>query len=70
MLGCANMNIKQCDRCGQIYKTNQITSIIKRIKTTETFIGVGLISDNRGYSRKYDLCDNCIENFQKWIKNS
>ena len=64
------MNIKQCDRCGQIYKTNQITSIIKRIKTTEIFIGVGLISDNRGYSRKYDLCDNCIENFQKWIKNS
>lgn len=65
------MVIKRCDRCGKNYENNNLVQgIIPRIGLEEKIIGIGLMSDQRRYSRKYDLCDDCVKDFKKWIKNS
>ena len=63
------MVVKRCDRCGKNYENNNLVQgIIPRIGLEEKIIGIGLMSDQRIYSRKYDLCDDCVKDFKKWIK--
>ena len=62
-------SLKQCDRCGRVYNTNNNRHIIKRINLSENYTGIGLISNCRTYSKKYDLCDDCLSDFYEWLTN-
>ncbi len=64
------MTLKRCDRCGKNYENNDLVyRIIPRIGLEEKIIGIGIMSDQRRYSRQYDLCDDCVKDFKKWMKN-
>lgn len=59
-------NAKKCDRCGRYYdenvrfKADKSCDCERLSKVVEMTVG--------GYRYKgYDLCDNCIEDFKKFI---
>ena len=61
------MKLKKCDRCGKIYPRNNNRyggGDVPRIA-----IGISLIDNKRTLVNRYDLCDDCIDNFvNSWMK--
>lgn len=64
---------KKCDRCGKFYEQNLIpfdkygdTSIISGEKVITT--GITLCSTHMGQCKYFDLCDECIESFDRWMR--
>jgi len=61
------MNAKKCDRCGKFYETGGNTSLIQ---CDSEYVGVLLYSDiypKKANNTIHDLCNDCAEEFQKWM---
>lgn len=56
----------RCDRCGEEYPKNKSKN--PNDKTGYNVIGFGFINTAKQIDR-YDLCDLCIAELQKWIAN-
>lgn len=73
-------NVKQCDRCGEIFeldKENFLDSLYKSIRSfikdpiTDHFISKRVFDEDHGrecYSVKLDLCPKCQEKLEQWLK--
>lgn len=59
------MLMRKCDRCGAFYENNS--------KSNRTVL-FGMVN-NLGYIDQahdlfhYDVCDNCVDSFLKWLSN-
>lgn len=64
---------KKCDRCGRFYEQNSTpfdkygdTSNISGEKIIAT--GITLCSTHMGQCKYFDLCDECLESFDRWMR--
>lgn len=64
------MIIKRCDRCGKTYDKNSIYELHPRIGIKETTLGLGIVTDSGACKKRYDLCDDCSNDFRKWMEKS
>lgn len=61
------MNAKKCDRCGKFYE-NEESAAIKLTNGADNFCR-RLWGVNINHNEKtFDLCDDCVEEFQKWME--
>lgn len=64
------MDAHKCDRCGKYYDKN-VRFGAEDIEGA-TIVGVRARfyknHDNYGLDKAYDLCDDCIMDFYKWIE--
>lgn len=56
----------RCDRCGEEYPKNKSKN--PNDKTGYNVIGFGFINTAKQIDR-YDLCDGCIADLQRWMAN-
>lgn len=59
------MNAKKCDRCGCYYDRDENTKIALNPKIDGVFINTAFEFDCEYI---YDLCEECAEGFEKWMK--
>ena len=64
------MVVKKCDRCGKFYDKNSIYELMPRIGVRKTILGIGIVSDSGACKKRYDLCDDCSNDFRKWMEKS
>lgn len=59
------MNAKKCDRCGKFYvrEKDEKYGMILKSKRDE----YGMIGRNEG--EIYDLCTECMTDFERWLEN-
>ena len=62
------MDAHKCDRCGKYYDNN----VLFKAEDIESATIVGVRArfyknNNYGSDKAYDLCDDCIMDFYKWI---
>lgn len=64
------MNIKKCDRCGKCYEKNEKHRIkLGPVIANDALTGVALLDKNGIAGINYDLCDSCITDIKKFLKN-
>ena len=56
------MDIKKCDRCGNVYRQNSSCNKFRAGGNVE-------ITANKWLQRRYDLCDKCLDEFYGFMKN-
>lgn len=61
------MIVKKCDRCGEVFSSENLPDIfkflnLKTVKQVHTANRYGQTVD------AFDLCDSCIEDFNEWMK--
>lgn len=64
-------NIKKCDRCGEVYKENNIMCKIGVMNKDVSLSGLELVN-KEGYiieASYMDLCDNCLHDLLMWLRN-
>lgn len=61
------MNVKMCDRCGQVYICNTNNKF-----HTSGIIGCNVIKKDTTYGAEipYDLCDDCCEKLFEFLETS
>lgn len=61
------MNVKICDRCGQVYIYNENTKF-----HTPGIVGCDVIKRDTTFGREipYDLCDDCCEKLFEFLETS
>lgn len=57
----------KCDRCGKFYEDNTKVETEGRIKGG-TIGGVATTTKRGEWDRDYDLCDECVEAFKRFMK--
>ena len=60
------MNAKKCDRCGKYYDKNEKHK--GRNKGEKRIAEIATVDDVGWPDRRFDLCDDCIAEFEKFIK--
>jgi len=55
---------RRCDRCGREIKINQFPTLRTNLIRTIKFLG---FSPHDYVDRKYELCDKCTKEFEKFI---
>ncbi len=58
------MNAKKCDRCGKYYTDGSFACYSGGSMTIVSSTGRKVINKNT----EYDLCEECAEGFEKWMK--
>lgn len=64
------MRAKKCDRCGKLYEFYDGSREFKNTERANAVILIDRDLDNKYWSRKdFDLCQNCMEKLEVFIKN-
>lgn len=56
------MRVIKCDKCGKIYSTNN-----NKILHENSPVSAIILQSTACIYREYELCDECLEKFVKWI---
>lgn len=68
------MQAKKCDRCGAFYTENKTRCYDNENRSREVVYGVAKVTSELIYGQpvtvsQIDLCDNCLDSFDNWVKS-
>lgn len=59
------MNVNKCDRCGKRYQSEYDSPKIRGIVALDAQRNCKVLEGHE-YGRIYGLCDDCVNDFEKW----
>lgn len=60
--------IYKCDRCGKCYDRNVKHSNPRNLLECFALVGIQVVDELENCAHEYDLCDDCMTAFKKFIE--